>query len=456
MLRTIGLLSLTFVATLILWATPAFAARQFPETGFSITNEKFLDYFDHRGGVRVFGYPVSREFDLGGTKVQVFQRAVLQLQPGGGVGLLNVLDEGLLPYTRINGSTFPAPDPAVIQMAPTPAEPDYAGRALDFVRYAAPDTWQGLKTNFYATFMNTVSYQDAFPNGGVDRGLLPLINLEIWGLPTSKPTFDPNNGNFVYLRFQRGIMHFDKTTGLTQGILIGDYLKSVITGQNVPPDLEQQASSSRLYRQYNNAFTNGVARPADLPATNMFAAFEKDGVAVPTPLPVTPTPIPPTATPTPVAPTPTPTSALTKPDRIEVVGSEWFVDQTNAALNLVGDYIRDYVYRIVQVGEDTHTDMANHTLYVTEDTAFAPAWRSHQDSQIAWYAGWIAHAGVHIQQYFEGRPYQGTEAEKEALLRQKVVVQPNEGETGGKFTEYLIDAINNSKILAEWEQPPSP
>ena len=42
----------------------------------------------------------------------------MQLWPDGGVHTLNLLDAGLLPYTRINGSTFPAPDPAVIGATP--------------------------------------------------------------------------------------------------------------------------------------------------------------------------------------------------------------------------------------------------------------------------------------------------------------------------------------------------
>ncbi len=279
MYRTISLVFLTIIATLALFISPASAAKSFPETGFSISNDKFLDYFNHRGGVRVFGFPISREFQFLGTTVQFFQRAVLQLQPDGSVSLLNILDEGLLPYTNINGSSFPAPDPALINAAPSPSDPDYPSKALSFVKSHAPDSWQGLNTNFYSTFISTVSLDDAFPSGNPNPDLLPLINLEIWGLPTSYPALDPNNSNFVYLRFQRGIMHFDKSTGLTQGILIGDYLKSVITGQNLPPDLDQQARSSKLYKQYTNASASGLARPNDLPATTIFASFEKDAMS---------------------------------------------------------------------------------------------------------------------------------------------------------------------------------
>jgi len=86
----------------------------FPETGYRLANPKFADYFAKRGGLRTFGYPVSRGFKFLGTDVQFFQRQIMQLRPDGAVGTLNILDADLMPYTRINGSVFPASSPAVI------------------------------------------------------------------------------------------------------------------------------------------------------------------------------------------------------------------------------------------------------------------------------------------------------------------------------------------------------
>ena len=43
-------------------------------------------------------------------------------------------------------------------------------------------------------------------------------------------------------------MHHDKTTGRTQGLLLADYLKAVVTGQNLPSDLAEQARSSPLFQ----------------------------------------------------------------------------------------------------------------------------------------------------------------------------------------------------------------
>ncbi len=458
---TILVLLLVLLASLALSAMPAFAARSFPETGYSVTNDKFLDYYDHRGGARALGLPISREFDLLGTRVQFFQRAVLQLQPDGSVALMNVLDEGLLPYTKINGSTFPAPDPALIQAAPSPASSDYASMALDFVRAFAPNTFEGMPVNFFNSFSNTVTAQDAFPNGG-DASLLPLINLEIWGLPTSKPTRDPANGNFVYLRFQRGIMHFDASNGTTQGILIGDYLKSVITGQNLPADLDQQAKNSRLYRQYNNSMPNGLARAEVLPGSNLFSAFEKDGVVVPTPNPIpVATTVPATATPVPTAP-----AALPTPAAITVTGTPWFVDQINAALSLLAtkqpyyyQIVRQNVFRIEATTDSkSSSDIPNRTLKVREADAFPGSWRFSAENQQEWDAAWIVHSATHIEQYLAGRPNTGDAAEREARERQVNVLNMIETTNPTQqFSNLLGDVLRGTETsFDEWAAPYDP
>jgi hypothetical protein len=85
--------------------------------------------------------------------------------------------------------------------------------------------------------------------------------------------FDPNNHNFVYLRWQRGIMHFNIACSCTQGILLADYLKSILTGQNLPADLSQESMGSPFYKQYDPAALNRVHNPATLPDTSMINAF---------------------------------------------------------------------------------------------------------------------------------------------------------------------------------------
>ncbi|MBX6770355.1 MAG: hypothetical protein IRY83_01380 [Chloroflexi bacterium] len=260
-------------AVLVGTATPVVArtSRLFPETGFRVDNDTIWDYFVHRGGVATFGYPVSRPFRLQGFIVQIFQRRVIQLDAAGHPRLLNLLDPGLLPYRHFNGVTLPSADPALVRSAPNPTD---ASAVLAFVQTHAPDTFAGQPVGFFETFRQTVSTGTALPAGG-DPGLVLGFDLEMWGLPTSQPMVDPNNHAFIFLRFQRGIMHYDASCGCTRGLLLGDYLKSILTGRNLPPDLEQEARNSPLYRQYDPSAPHWVRDPSLLPGTDLTYAFER-------------------------------------------------------------------------------------------------------------------------------------------------------------------------------------
>ena len=108
--------------------------RFFSQTGYRVDTDPFWTFFQGRGGIKTFGYPVSRTFKLDGFQVQIFQRIVMQLQPDGSVATLNLLDPGLMPYTQINGSTFPAPDPAIVSQTPPVSDPDYATKIIQFTR----------------------------------------------------------------------------------------------------------------------------------------------------------------------------------------------------------------------------------------------------------------------------------------------------------------------------------
>src|SRR5579884_1276687 len=99
--------------------------RLFLQTGFRIDRDGFWDYFTHRGGATTFGYPVSRDFQCMGCPTPFFQRLVMQQCGNQGVSTLNLLDDGLLPYTRINGSTFPAADSAIKAATPPVSDPNY-------------------------------------------------------------------------------------------------------------------------------------------------------------------------------------------------------------------------------------------------------------------------------------------------------------------------------------------
>ncbi len=248
--------------------------RYFAQTGFRVDDDTIWDYFTHRGGVRTFGYPTSRTLTFQGFRTQFFQREIVQVATDGSPHTVNLLDAGLLPYRSFNNSTFPAADPLLIATAPTPGTLDYGQQAIIWALTHAPDTWNGLPVNFGKTFLNTVTLADAYPNGGGNPALVPLLNLELWGLPTSAPAFDPSNHNFVYQRFQRGVMHYDATCNCTQGILLADYLKALLVDRNVPTDLASEAASSPFIGQYSPTLIGWVQRPNLLPGTDLTQAFE--------------------------------------------------------------------------------------------------------------------------------------------------------------------------------------
>jgi hypothetical protein len=248
--------------------------RYFFQTGYRISDDRVWDYFNKRGGLRTFGYPISRKFRLLGKDVQLFQRRAVEIDPSGNLGQLNLLDPNVMPFNTMNGATFPKSDPAMTSGVPQPGSPGYDTAVVEFIKSRAPESWNGLNTNFLTTFNESVRVEDAFPQGGGSDGMLFGFNIEMWGLPTSAPAADPTNFNFAYLRFQRGIMHFSKDSGVTQGLLIGDYFKAILTGRNLPPDLDQQSNQSMFYKQYLRGAPQSLAKPSLLPNTDLTDAFE--------------------------------------------------------------------------------------------------------------------------------------------------------------------------------------
>jgi hypothetical protein len=242
--------------------------RYFDETGYRIDNDAIWSYFRARGRVPVFGFPVSRPFVLLGCEVQIFQRQVAQACAGRGVTLMNILDPDIFPYERINGSGLPPPDAGLKADTPAVGSAGYDTAIVDFVRSNAPDAFDGESVGFSRTFFGLITAAIA----GTDN---PLINLEVWGAPISRPQRDPLNDKFVYQRFQRGVMHFDAASGRTQGLLLADYLKAILRGRDVPTDLGQAARGSKYFGQYCPDKTRYICRPGDLAATDLTYAFEQ-------------------------------------------------------------------------------------------------------------------------------------------------------------------------------------
>jgi hypothetical protein len=248
-------------------------------TGFRIDDDDIYRYFQGRGQIDAFGFPVSRTFRFLGCPVQIFQRQVAQ-HCGNTVALMNVLDPEIFPYTRVNGSIFPGPDDNLKRSTPQVGSPTYATDILTFVQTNSPNTFMAQPVRFGDTFFGSVSAVQAGTN---DQNLIGLFDLEIWGAPISTPQPDPSNANFIYQRFQRGIMHYTAGQG-TRGILLADYLKQIMLGPslsgggqntNLPADLAQQAQGSKYFAQYCPGATRWECRPNDLLDTDLTFAFER-------------------------------------------------------------------------------------------------------------------------------------------------------------------------------------
>ena len=68
-------------------------------------------------------------------------------------------------------------------------------------------------------------------------------------------------------------MIYDASCACTQGILLADYFKAILTGQNLPPDLAQEAAGSPFRDQYDPGAPNWVRNPNLLPNTDLTDAF---------------------------------------------------------------------------------------------------------------------------------------------------------------------------------------
>jgi len=190
--------------------------RSFPETGYTVADDAIWTYFTDHGGVATFGAPISRETSLFGSEVQLFEYAALIVQPDGSVQPMQLADT--LPYQRFDGLTVPGVDPALTFVAPSPDQPNYAARVA------------------------------AYLSATVGPQFASAYSTDILGLPTSAPKADPNNPNFVYQRFQNGILMADATTGTVAPLPLGTYFKAVLTGSGLPSDLAADTAQSPLLR----------------------------------------------------------------------------------------------------------------------------------------------------------------------------------------------------------------
>ncbi|HEU4792159.1 MAG TPA: polysaccharide deacetylase family protein [Nitrolancea sp.] len=94
------------VRDLVTGAVPA-ETRYFPETGHWLSHG-FLGYWERFGGLPIFGYPLTEEFQENGVTVQYFERARFEWHPGSWPERYDVL-LGLLGNTATAGRSGEAP-----------------------------------------------------------------------------------------------------------------------------------------------------------------------------------------------------------------------------------------------------------------------------------------------------------------------------------------------------------
>jgi hypothetical protein len=252
-------------------------------TGYGLSDPTIAAYYRQHGGAAALGAPISNPMRLSGNRVQLFQRQAIEVRPDGSVGTLNLVDGGFLPLTAIAGPGL-APDPGLLAHLPMAGTPDYLQAVATYLDAAAPNDWNGMPVRFGATFRSMLRCTDLVGIAACDNaGLLSAAN-DLWGLPTASPVVDPHSPDFVYLRFQRGVMVHSRKAGETQWLLLGELFKQVLLGRPLPPEILSQITASplysRFYAQYDPQARDGVVRPAELPNTSLVGAF----VDTPTPV----------------------------------------------------------------------------------------------------------------------------------------------------------------------------
>ncbi|MGE3272354.1 MAG: hypothetical protein AB7P40_26635, partial [Chloroflexota bacterium] len=249
----------------------------FPETGYIVGTGPIGQYFTARGGARTFGPPVSNEFTLMGSRIQLFRDFVLKQDAGGNVSTVDVFGMGAVPFRTIGSWTVPDVDQSLVDTAPVPGSPEYGTQVQAFISAHAPDTWDGQNVGFLKAFQGTVRFEDAFPDGIGERGLLAGFAQEVWGLPVSQPQRDPQQPGIVYLRWERGVMAWTAETGAVSVVPLGEAFRSVITGEGLTPDqvAAAAAAGSPYLGQANGSDPSGLTRPEALPNTAMADAFTR-------------------------------------------------------------------------------------------------------------------------------------------------------------------------------------
>ncbi|MXY35744.1 MAG: hypothetical protein F4052_00645 [Dehalococcoidia bacterium] len=133
---------------------------------------------------------------------------------------------------------------------------------------------------------------------------------------------------------------------------------------------------------------------------------------------------------------------------IRVEGSNEFVEQVEAALQLLSERAPEALVRVEQgiaairlVSSGSGINVYSKTYLVEEEMAFAPGY-SRRD-QVIWLAGSIVHDACHSNLYIQGEDHHGTAAEVTCLERQLEALELiDDGTHFSNYIKVLIDTAD--------------
>jgi hypothetical protein len=216
-------------ATAVTARTEPETCKYFDETGHYVCGP-YLEYFRAKGGLEIFGYPLTEAFDdptHGGLRVQYFQRARMELHPDGAGGyrvLLGLLIDEL-------GYSFP------------PIGADQIPSSNDDTQHYFPETKHVVSHAFLRAFRE---------KGG----------LEIFGYPRSEFIYE--NGTIVQY-FQRARMEWHPDRAPSSQIVLSNVGELYLERFGVPGDYDEPAPPP------NRSQATSKAAPVDTGRCEYFA-----------------------------------------------------------------------------------------------------------------------------------------------------------------------------------------
>ncbi|MCC7106118.1 MAG: hypothetical protein IT307_13320, partial [Chloroflexi bacterium] len=306
-LAALGIFSILILALVVAPSRAEEDQRYFPASGFRIDDDQFWDFFSAHGAARAFGLPISRTFVLQGNPTQIFEHHVLQIIEGNVVNVA-LLDNGWMPFPQIAYAAIPGYDPSVTASAPLPGAEAYVDLMYAYLSSVLPDQFEGQPTGFLIFYGESAlpptptptPTQTFTPRPRRTATGTPVVELtptpveptptpvpptrlqiefqamgglDAWGIPVSRPVRDPRNRNLISVRLEHGVFRYDSNCRCTAPVPLGAVFKAMLTGVDLPADLEPQAPDNPFFRQYDVSTETGPYRPWALPNTDLSYAF---------------------------------------------------------------------------------------------------------------------------------------------------------------------------------------